>query len=96
VRVISRRALRDFSRNHVDSARALDAWYRIAKASRWKSLVEVQATWPSAEAVGQLTVFNVKGNTYRLIARINYLSGTLFIRAVLTHAEYDKGNWKRL
>jgi mRNA interferase HigB len=96
VRVISRRALRDFAKEHADSARPLDAWYRIAKASRWKSLIDVRDTWPSAETVGELTVFNVKGNTYRLIARINYQTGTLFIRAVLTHAEYDKENWKRL
>ncbi len=93
--VISRRSLRDFAVTHANAGMALDAWYRIAKAARWNNLVEVQATWPSAEAVGELTVFNIKGNTYRLIARINYRSGTLFIRSVLTHAEYDKGTWKR-
>jgi len=51
---------------------ALDTWYRVAKMARWANLVEAQATFSSAEAVGDLTVFNVKGNTYRLIARIHY------------------------
>ena len=96
MRVISRRALRYFALGHANSDRPLDAWYKIAKAARWRNLAEIQRTWPSAEAVGELTVFNIKGNTYRLIARINYRNGTLFIRAVLTHAGYDKGNWKRL
>jgi mRNA interferase HigB len=93
--VISRRAVRDFALMHADAATPLDVWYRIAKSSRWRKLVEVRAACPSAEAVGELTVFNVKGNTYRLIARIDYRSGTIFIRAILTHADYDKGDWKR-
>lgn len=93
--VISRRALKEFATVHSGAGVALDAWYRIAKAARCGNLIEVQMTFPSAEAVGELTVFNIKGNTYRLIARINYESGTLFIRAVLTHSEYDKGAWKR-
>ena len=94
--IISRRALRDFAVTHANAEAPLDAWYRVAKVATWKSLVELQATWPSADSVGKLTVFNIKGNTYRLIARINYRSGTLFIRAVLTHAQYDKEAWKQL
>jgi mRNA interferase HigB len=96
MRVISRRALVDFARHHAVSAAALDAWYRIAKVARWRSLVDVQRTYASAEAVGDLTVFNVKGNTYRLIARIRYDLQILYVRAVLTHAQYDKGDWKKL
>jgi mRNA interferase HigB len=96
VRVISRRALLVFSRQHAGSNIALDAWYRIARAANWSSLVEVQQTFASAEAVGDFTVFNIKGNTYRLIARIHYRLKILYIRAVLTHAEYDKGAWKKL
>jgi mRNA interferase HigB len=96
VRVISRRALLEFSRQHAGSNGALDAWYRIARAANWSDLVEVQQTFASAEAVGDLTVFNIKGNTYRLIARIHYRLRILYIGAVLTHAEYDKGAWKKL
>jgi len=49
---------------------------------------------PSADGVGKYTVFNIKGNAYRLIVEINYRSRRLFLRHVLTHAEYDKGAWK--
>ena len=50
-------------------------------------------TFPSADSVGRFTVFNVKGNAYRLIAELNYRSGRIFLRRVLTHAEYSKGEW---
>lgn len=96
MRVISRRALVDFGKRHAGSAVALDAWYRVAKAAHWQNLVDVQRTFASAEAVGDLTVFNVKGNTYRLIARIRYDLQILYVRAVLTHAQYDKDDWKKL
>nr|WP_309730775.1 type II toxin-antitoxin system HigB family toxin [Chamaesiphon sp. OTE_75_metabat_556] len=53
-----------------------------------------RAAYPSADLVGIYTVFNIKGNHYRLIAQINYRSGTIFVRNILTHAEYDKEQWK--
>jgi len=56
--------------------------------------VEVQAVYPKAEAVGNFTVFNIKGNKYRLILSINYEQPIIYIKYVLTHAEYDKENWK--
>ena len=96
MRIISRRELRDFAASHANAGTALDAWYRIAKSARWKNLVDVKATWRSAEIVGSLTVFNIKGNTYRLITRIHYGAAVIYVRAVLTHQEYDKGDWKQL
>ncbi|MBZ5543461.1 MAG: type II toxin-antitoxin system HigB family toxin [Acidobacteriia bacterium] len=73
----------------------MDVWYRIAKKSRWRSLAEVRQTFPAADAVERFTVFNIKGNAYRLIAEINYRTGRVFLRDVLTHAEYSKGGWKK-
>ena len=58
-------------------------------------LIEVQSIYPKAEAVGNFTVFNIKGNKYRLIASINYIRQIIYIKYILTHAEYDKNNWKR-
>jgi mRNA interferase HigB len=54
----------------------------------------VQAIYSKAEAVGNFTVFNIKGNTYRLIADINYIKQRIYIKYILTHAEYDKEQWK--
>ncbi len=95
MRIISRKALRDAERVHRDLEGSLDAWYRIAKSSEWTCLNDVRKTWRDTDAVGDETVFNIKGNRYRLIVKINYLSQTIFIKDVLTHAEYDKEKWKR-
>jgi len=73
----------------------LDVWYRVAKKADWKTLDEVRETFRSADTVGKYTVFNVKGNSYRLIVEISYRSQRIFVRYVLTHAEYDRGRWKQ-
>ncbi len=93
--VISRKKLLEAARRHADLFAPLDVWFRVAKKADWKSLQQLRQVFPSADAVGQYTVFNIKGNAYRLIVEINYRSKRLFIRHVLTHAEYDKGNWKQ-
>jgi len=66
----------------------------ISSRASWRSLVEVRRTYPHADLVGSVTVFNIAGNKYRLIVRIHYASQAIYIRCVLTHAEYDKGDWK--
>lgn len=93
--VISRKKLLEAVTQYGDLSGPLDTWYRIAKRAEWKSLEDVRRVFPSADGVGKYTVFNVKGNSYRLIAEINYPTGRLYIRHVLTHAEYDKGGWKQ-
>lgn len=92
--VISRKKLLDAARKHGDLTEPLDVWYRIAKSAEWKNLVDIRRVFPSADATGKFTVFNIKGNAYRLITEINYHSGRVFLRHVLTHAEYSKGAWK--
>jgi len=92
--VISRKKLRDYCKQHADCCEALDDWYKICSQADWVSLVEVQRIYPQAEAVGNFTVFNIKGNKYRLIVSINYAKQIIYIKFVLTHAEYDKNNWK--
>lgn len=92
--IISRKRLVQFSAIHADAEIALDAWYRTAKSAEWKNLVELKKSFPTADLVAPYTVFNIRGNHYRLIAEINYRSSTLFVRHILTHADYDKGTWK--
>ena len=93
--VISRKRLREAAAIHADLEGPLDTWFRIAKKAKWNSLAEVRQTFPSADAVEGYTVFNIKGNEYRLITRINYWTGRIFIREVLRHGEYDRGSWKK-
>ena len=94
MQVISRKKLREYCKSHADSCEALDDWYKIASKAVWANLVEVQSVYPKAEAVGNFTVFNIKGNKYRLILSINYEKQMIYIKYILTHAEYDKETWK--
>jgi mRNA interferase HigB len=92
--VISFKRIREFTTEHRDAASSLKAWYTTMKKSHWKSLVELKQVYPAADLVDRYTVFNIKGNKYRLISRIVYRSQTVFIVAIMTHDEYDIGKWK--
>jgi mRNA interferase HigB len=92
--VISKRPLRDFWERHPDSKEELNRWYRAASKSKWRHLIDVRQNFNHADAVGKCIVFNIKGNRYRLIVKFRFDRQTAFVKAVLTHSEYDKGNWK--
>lgn len=91
--VISHKALRTFIAQYPASEASLTSWYRLARKATWGNLVEAQQDWPSAEAVGACTVFNINGNHFRLIAKVYYDTQVLLVRAILTHSEYDKKRW---
>jgi mRNA interferase HigB len=92
--VISRKKLKAAAARHRALKNSLDVWFRIAKKAGWKNLADVRKTFSTADTVGKWTIFNIKGNQYRLIAEVNYVYGRIYIRHVLTHAEYDRGGWK--
>lgn len=73
----------------------ISEWYKIAKNAEWQNLTEVKRVYPHADYVAPYTVFNIKGNEYRLIVKIEYRWQIIFVRSLLTHAEYDKGGWKK-
>jgi mRNA interferase HigB len=95
VRVIGRKAIRAFAERHPDSGAALATWYMMTKRAAWKNLTETKSDFPATDLVGRRTVFNIKGNSYRLIARVNYQTQRVFILHILTHAEYNKEKWKK-
>lgn len=84
-----------FIQQHADSQSSLRATLKVFEDAMWRSIVEVKQTYPHADAVGKCTVFNIKGNKYRLITKIDYRAQTVRIKRVLTHAEYDKEKWKK-
>lgn len=92
--IITRSRLKQFYEEHSNAKTSLTAWYKIASTTQWNNFVELRQTFASADQVGGLTVFNIGGNNYRLITYIDYQSKKIFIRHVLTHADYDKGHWK--
>ena len=92
--VISYRRLREYVATHADVQDVLNNWYRVASKAAWTNLIQVQEVFPKAEAVSNFTVFNIKGNNYRLIVSIDYEQQLIYIKYILTHAEYDKEQWK--
>ncbi len=86
-------------RKHRDAAHWIERWIEITAAAAWTSLTDVRRDFPSADGVkvgsgAVVTVFNVRGNVYRLLTVIAYKSQTVQVIALLTHAEYDKQKWK--
>lgn len=79
---------------HGDCVEQVTRWYNIARQATWQSLSDVRQSFGHADLVGDQTVFNIKGNDYRLIVYINYQTGIIYIKHLLTHAEYDRGDWK--
>jgi mRNA interferase HigB len=91
MRIIALRTLREFWEKHENAEQALKAWYQEATDSRWNEPNDIKVRYPSADIIpGNRIVFNIKGNLYRLIVKIHYNTGIIFIRFVGTHAEYDK------
>ena len=95
VHIISRKALRAFADKHKDAETPLDDWYRTVRRANWNSIMDVRSTYPHADAVGEFTVFNIGGNKYRLATNIQYRSRRIYIRHVMTHEEYSRGDWKK-
>ena len=92
--VITRKRLNEFAVKCPETKTALAHWYSLAKRNDFSTFAELRGMFPSADQVGKLTVFNVGGNKVRLITAIHYNRRKVYVRAVLTHAEYDEGEWK--
>ena len=96
--MISFRTLREFAVRHPQALEPLKAWYKIATKSTWNDITEIRATYPHADAAGKCTVFNIGGDDFRLVTRIDFESRMIFTKKVMTHAKYTLGNgtrWKK-
>jgi mRNA interferase HigB len=91
MRIIAKRTLRAFWIRYPDAEAPLLAWYREVLKADCEGPVQVKEKYRSASFVrGNRVIFNIKGNDYRLIVRINYEYRVVYVRFVGTHAEYDK------
>ncbi len=91
VRVISRRPLRTFAERHAEAQAPLNAWYHVVKGRDYRSPHELREDFPSVSFLGgRRAVFNIGGNKYRLVVDVRYDLGRVYVRDVLTHAEYDR------
>ncbi len=98
--VITRKRLLDFAATHPGSDVGLRHWYRVTEAAKWQNLADVRQAFPHADLVkvasgNVVTVFNVGGNKCRLIAAIHYNRQRVYVLRALSHAEYDREEWKK-
>lgn len=94
MKIISNSALRAFAARHPQADDALHGWRRVIEKNRFGNWAELKAAFNTVDKVGELAVFDFGGNKYRLIAYTRFQRQIVYIKAVLTHREYDKGAWK--
>jgi mRNA interferase HigB len=91
MRVISRKWLNELARRHPDAKPRLDAWFHEAEGADWANPAQVKAQYATASILRNgRVVFNIGGNKYRLVVRINYAYRVVYIRFAGTHHEYDQ------
>lgn len=94
MKLISNRTLREFASVHADAAQPLQDFRRLIEAGEFANFAQLRATFASVDKVGERYVFNIGGNKYRLVAAIAFAPRLVWVKAVLTHGEYDKGGWR--
>ena len=99
MRIISERKLRDFwnaaeGNERLSREKVLRGWISIVREANWNSFAEIRSTFNHSDVYGGCTIFDVGGNRYRVIAKVAFGIKVVFIREVLTHAEYDENKWR--
>lgn len=99
MRIITRKRLREFAHRHPDAADPLQKWHDVVHEAEWENLQDVRRVFAHADAVtvasgNSVTVFNIRGNKYRLVAALHYNTQRVYVLRLLTHAEYSKDFWK--
>jgi mRNA interferase HigB len=95
MRIVSRKAIREAAAKHGEWGASLSAWYKITKNGDWKNFAEVRSSWKNSDVVGRFVVFDISHNRRRLIATIKYKWRIVYIRRILSHAEYDEKKWQQ-
>jgi len=98
VHIISPKTLREAAISAKDAGREIEAWLSVVTSARWRNLVDLNHSFPSADYVKPYVIFNIRGNRYRLITKVYFIrlnkngsqsKGHVYIRAFLTHKQYD-------
>ncbi len=91
MRIVTYKRIKEFSKKHADAETPLRFWYSVTSKKDWRSINDIKKDFNSVDYVGNSRfVFNIKGNTYRLIAIISFNANKVYIRFIGTHSEYDK------
>ena len=93
MRIFTEQTLKQFTQQHPDALVPLQVWVSVVKSSRWTCFADVKKDFNAVDSVGnQRYVFNIKGNSYRLVAVIKFTIGFVYIQFIGTHKEYDKND----
>jgi mRNA interferase HigB len=95
VNVTSKRGLLKLAKKHPAATEQLTDWYRTAHKAEWVRLEDVREKFPSADQIGDVLVFNICHNDYRLISTVDYPTKRIFVKALLSHKEYDRKEWMK-
>lgn len=90
MRIISKKPLREFWEGHADAKAALQAWYEDAERAQWRTPSDIERSYRNASIVGDnQIIFNIKGNDFRLVIKVHYGRGYVYVRFLGTPREYD-------
>ena len=93
--VIGKRGLFERAAKFADAKSALQVWFDTAVEAEWRNIEDVRKSFPATDMTGDLAIFYIRGNNYRLIVRMVFRYKRIYVKEFLTHAEYDKGRWKK-
>jgi mRNA interferase HigB len=101
MRIIKRTTIKQWADQYRDAATALASWVKVVEGAGWKNFAELRKTYTSADLVKvgpgrdkNAIVFDIRGNTYRMITAVHFDRQRVFVMLFLTHKEYDKNTWK--
>jgi mRNA interferase HigB len=83
------------TKKHPETLSMLSLWYKVAKKAEWRGLHEVRRDYPAADQVGDVLIFDVLGNNFRLMTRVNYNVQRIYVKALMNHQEYDRKEWMK-
>ena len=95
MRIISRKAIRGATAEHSEWGASLNSWYKITKNADWEHFADVRNNWKNSDVVGRFVVFDIGHNKCRLIATIKYKWKMVYIRKILSHADYGEKEWQK-
>ena len=91
MRILGLPKIEEFKRSHADARRPLDAWRLEAECANWQTTQDIKQNYRSADFLADnRVIFNIKGNTYRLVVQTRYRNGLVVVEWIGTHAEYSK------
>lgn len=94
MRIISEKRVREFWQQHPEAENVCREWIRIVRKADWNDFSDIRKTYNHADVYGGCVIFDVGGNKYRIIGKVAYGIKIVFIRAMLTHRQYDEKKWQ--